>query len=271
MDLVAEYNNRVRVPEHPQIIEGWRTDATAYRAEVQGAELDVAYGARLRNRVDLFHAARSDRRPAVVFIHCGYWRSLDKSMFSHVAAGAVDRGLTAAIAGYTLCPEVTIPDIIDEIRQCCVFLSRRLARPLVIVGHSAGGHLAACLAATDWVHYGMDAGLIRGGMGISGIYDLRPLLATPINDDLKLTATTAALASPLLWPMPNRCPFHLEVGTEESGEFLRQSRSLAAAWTGLGLDAPYGEVPGANHFSILSHLADPDGEMMRRVAELAAG
>jgi len=75
----------------------------------------------------------------------------------------------------------------------------------------------------------------------------------------------------LLWPMPNRCPFHLEVGTEESGEFLRQSRSLAAAWTGLGLDAPYGEVPGANHFSILSHLADPDGEMMRRVAELAAG
>lgn len=270
MDLAADYNNRALVPDHPQIIARWRADAGSFRA-VARADFDIAYGARPRNRLDIFHPAEDAGGPLVVFIHGGYWRSFDKSVFSHMARGANVHGLTVAIPSYTLCPEVSVPEIIDEMRQCCLFLARQHGGRLVVAGHSAGGHLAACMAATDWSHFGADAGLIRAGMSVSGLFDLRPLLATPVNDDIRLTPATAAAASPLLWPVPRMMAFDSWVGGAESGEFIRQARSLAAAWTGLGLAVPYFEVPGANHFTVVNDLADPESAMTRRLAALTRG
>lgn len=268
MTLAAEYDNRARVPGHPAIIAGWKADAEAFRRSAR-CESDLAYGARSRNRVDIFHPAGEPQAPLVVFIHGGYWRGFDKSMFSHMAAGAIAHGLPVAVAGYTLCPEVELAGIIDELRQCCLFLWHRLGWPLVLAGHSAGGHLAACLAASDWQAYGAPRGLIQAGLSVSGIFDLRPLLATPYNDDLRLNGVSAAQASPLLWPMPHSLPFDLWVGADESSEFLRQSLSLSAAWTGLGMAAPCVEVAGANHFSVVNHLADPASAMTRRLVQLA--
>ena len=267
MDISAEYDNRALVPAHPEIIAGWRADADAFRRTAV-AELDVAYGARPRNVFDFFLPARDAGGPLVVFIHGGYWRSFDKSVFSHMAAGANAHGLPVAVPSYTLCPEVTIPGIIDELRQCCLCLSKTNGRPLVVAGHSAGGHLAACMAATDWQQFGADAGLVQAGLSISGLFDLRPLMATAMNDDLKLTATDAMIASPQFWPVPRRLAFECWVGTQESLEFLRQSRSLAAAWTGLGLDAPYVEVDGANHFTVVQPLADPESAMTLKLVSL---
>jgi arylformamidase len=266
MDLAAEYNNRALVPEHPAIIARWQQDAQAWR-EATHHEPDIAYGARPRNRLDFFPA--SGRGPIVLFIHGGYWRSLDKAYFSHVARGPNARGLDVAVAGYTLCPEVGVLDIIDELRQCCLFLHQRYGRPLLVAGHSAGGHLAAAMAATDWQAYGQPTGLIKAGLSISGLFDLRPLMATPINDDLRLSAATALAASPLLWPMPNRLSFDNWVGALESREFLRQARSLAAAWQGLGLNCAYAELEQANHFTIGDRLCQPDHPITRRLAALA--
>jgi arylformamidase len=268
MDLAAQYNNRALVPDHERIISGWYADAAAYRGAAR-ADLDIAYGARPRNRVDIFHPAETAAGPLVVFIHGGYWRSLDKSAFSHMAAGANAHGFTVAVPTYSLCPEVTIPDIVDELRQCCLFLHKTFNRPLVIAGHSAGGHLTACMAATDWSHFGTTETVVQAGFSISGIFDLRPLMATPLNDDLKLTSQTAMMASPLFWPVPRNLPFDSWVGAKESQEFLRQSRSIAAAWTGLGMNVPHVEVPGANHFSVPADLADPDSAMTIRLVELA--
>jgi arylformamidase len=269
MNLADEYNNRALVPDHPRIIRDWEQQSAAYREAAQ-FEPDIAYGARPRNRLDLFHPARDGGGALVVFIHGGYWRSFDKSMFSHMARGANAHGLSVAVAGYTLCPEVKVADIIDELRQCCLVLAQRSGRRLVVAGHSAGGHLAACMAATDWAALGARADLIQGCFSVSGLFDLRPLLVTPYNDDLRLSAAEAMAASPLLWPMPNRLAFDSWVGAAESFEFLRQARSLAAAWQGIGLPCRHHVVPGHNHFSIPGGFADPDDPMSRRLAELAA-
>lgn len=271
MDLAAEYNNRAQVPDHPEIIARWHREAAAYRM-ARGGELDIPYGARPRNRVDLFPGAGGGGRgPLIVFVHGGYWRSFDRSMFSHVAGPANEARLDVAIPSYTLCPEVTVGDIIDEVRQCCLFLSQRYGRPLLLAGHSAGGHLAAAMAATDWALYGAPPDLIRACVVISGLFDLRPLLATPYNEDLRLSPAEALAASPLSWPMPNRLPLESWVGAEESFEFRRQARSLPAAWAGLGLPCHYREAAGENHFSIGDVLSRPDHPATQRLLALARG
>jgi arylformamidase len=267
MDIAAEYNNRELVPDHPRIIVDWHADAKAYRERAR-CELDISYGARPRNKLDLFYPEAADDGPIVVFIHGGYWRSFDKSVFSHMAAGANAHGLTVAVPSYTLCPQVAVADIIDELRQCFLFLHRQYGRQLVVSGHSAGGHLAACMAATDWTDFGARGDLVRSGLSVSGIFDMRPLMATPFNDDLKLDAVSAVTTSPLFWPVPRKLPFDSWVGGEESFEFLRQARSLAAAWTGLGLPSDYQVVPGENHFSVPGGLARSDSPMTKRLVEL---
>ena len=269
MDLEAQYNNRALVPGHPAIISGWARDAAAFRAGTSG-ELDLAYGARPRNRLDLFLPAQDAGGPVVLFIHGGYWRAFDKSSFSHLAAGPMGHGLPVAVASYTLCPDATIPDIIDEMRQAALYLWTRLKRPVIAVGHSAGGHLAAALLATDWTAYGAPQHFVPAAMAISGIYDLRPLVGQAINADLKLTLQSAMIASPLLWPAPKDCRFEASVGGDESREFIRQSETLVAAWTGLGIDAGLVIEPDENHFSVIRHLAHPESRMSKALAGLAA-
>lgn len=272
MDLAAEYNNRALVPDHPQIIARWHEEAAAFRAAHEAGEIDVVYGARPRNRVDVFPGrTAAGRGPVIVFIHGGYWRSLDKTYFSHVAGPANAAGFDVALPTYSLCPEVSIADIVDEIRQSCLFLFRRHGRRLVVCGHSAGGHLAAVVAATEWKHYGAPPDLVQACLAISGLFDLRPLIQTPLNEDLRLTPAAAIASSPLLWPMPNRLAFDSWVGAEESFEFLRQARSLAAAWAGDGLRCRYEAVPGHNHFSIGDLLSRADHPMTARLLDLAAG
>lgn len=271
MDLAAEYNNRALVPDHPEIIARWHREAANYRAS-HGGELDIVYGARPRNRLDFFPGHTGGGRGAlIVFIHGGYWRSLDKSVFSHVAGPANAAGFDVALPGYSLCPEVSIADIVDEIRQCCLFLYRRYGRRLVLTGHSAGGHLAAEIAATGWSHYGVRDDLVQACLSISGLFDLRPLIRTPLNDDLRLTPAAAMASSPLLRPMRNQLSFDSWVGADESFEFLRQARSLAAAWAGEGLPCRYEAVPDHNHFSIGDLLSRADHAMTGRLLELAAG
>lgn len=258
MNLDDEYNNRKRVPDFQAIIDRWKVDAAAYRAAVAAqSEIDVPYGATERNRLDLFWAARRPGAPLCVFIHGGYWRSLDKSLFSHVARGVASAGCDVAVLEYTLCPAVTVAEIIDEMRQACLFLWQRYRRPLVVAGHSAGGHLAAAMLATGWAAYGAPEDLVQAVFSLSGIFDLRPMIATAMNEQLRLDDVSARIASPLLWPAPGGGRGVLRVGAQESAEFLRQSASLQAAWGGVGLDVGYGEVPGENHFSIVGRLADP--------------
>lgn len=270
IDYAAEYNNRARVPEHLEIMAGWSRDAEAYRAARAGAWQTLGYGPGERQRIDVFPGA--GRGAIVVFIHGGYWQSLDRSAFSHLAAGLNARGVDVAVPGYDLCPHVTIADIIAQMRAAARELAQ-LGRPLVISGHSAGGHLAACLLATDWpaLDPALPADLVGAAYAISGLFDLAPLIETPLNAALRLDAATARAASPIDWLPPSRGSIDAVVGGAESSEFLRQSRIITEAWGRAGIAARYAEIPGANHFTVIAPLADPNSPMTARLTELALG
>jgi arylformamidase len=266
VDFEAEYNNRARVPEHSAIIAGWARDAAAYRA-VAECELGIPYGARERQRYDYFHAAvPAGPRALAVFIHGGYWQALDRSYFSHMARGLNAHGVAVAVPSYDLCPDVTVAAIVEEMRALCRQLAERFARPLIVSGHSAGGHLACCMLATEWK---TALPLVTAAYSISGLPELEPLVATSVNDALHLDADTARALSPRYWPAPKGLTLDLVVGAEESSEYLRQSRELADAWAAAGVTTRNEVVPGANHFSIIAPLADPASAMTRRLAKLA--
>lgn len=274
MDYEAEYNNRVRVPEHAEILLRWAREAENYRADAlkEGrAELGLAYGDTPQQYLDLFAPHAGDDAPLALFLHGGYWRSLDPSSFSHMARGLNARGVAVAVAGYDLCPIVTIADIIEQVRRACVFLWQRLGRRMLTYGWSAGGHLAAAMVATHWpsLYSRAPADLVPAGYAISGLFDLAPLIKTSMNDDLRLDAEGARRVSPLFWQLPPGRLFDAVVGSLESNEFKRQSQGIAQAWRQDGARTRCDEVAGMNHFTILDSLADPQSAMVARVVELA--
>lgn len=271
IDYEVEYNNRARVPEHPAILARWQRDAAAFRMAHKYSELGLAYGKSERQKIDLFWPGTARDARIVLFVHGGYWRALERESFSHMAAGANARGLAFAAAGYDLCPKVTISEIIEQVREAAAFLGRRHGGPIVACGHSAGGHLAGCLVATDWKKRGADlpADLTPTGLSISGLFDLTPLLQTSMNTDLRLDAAEVRRASPIFWPVPPGArAFDAWVGADESSEFLRQSRIIADAWKN-GLATGYEAVAGTNHFTVLDPLANPDSPLTARLVELA--
>lgn len=269
IDYEAEYNNRARVPEHPAVIEGWSRDAKAYRDA--NPPLRSAYGPSERQFLEFFHAAEPDPAAAtVLFLHGGYWQNLDPSFFSHMARGPNARGLDVAVAGYDLCPKVHVGDIVDQLRAACRELAR-FEKRLVVAGHSAGGHLAACLLATNWpaVDERLPRGFVTAGYAISGLFELTPLVSTSINAALGMNEAEAELLSPLSWAPPVGLRLDAVVGGNESREYLRQSRTIAERWGAAGVRTRFEVVPGANHFTVIAGLADPGSTMTRRIAELA--
>jgi arylformamidase len=267
IDYEAQYNNRARVPEHPAIIEGWARDAQAYRAE--RPPVSSVYGDSERQTLDLF--AGDGAGPLVMFVHGGYWQALHPSFFSHLARGLNARGIDVAIPGYDLCPTVTIGDILAQVRRAAAVLWRAHRRPIVVAGHSAGGHLAACLLATDWPGLGADlpADLVPGAYAISGLFELRPLVPTSLNRALGLGPAEADRLSPLFWTPPAGRRLDAVAGALESEEFLRQSRAIAERWAAGGVETRHGSIEGTNHFTVIAPLADPDSAMTARVAALA--
>jgi arylformamidase len=269
LDYEAEYNIRKRVPEYPEIAERWSLLASAYRL-AGNTELDQPYGPRERQRYDLFHAAGEDA-PLVVYIHGGYWQRGDRKDYSFVARELNAAGVTVAIPSYTLCPAVSVMEIGDEIQHCLAALWKKTGKRPTVVGHSAGGHLTAEMLARGWGTFsGVPADLVRSGYAISGVFDLAPLIGTSLNDALGLTKGTARAASPLFRPpSPKGRRLIAAVGGEESGEFLRQSRDIAEAWSKVGIDAKCEVIDGANHFAIVDELLRPDSTMLKRIVLMA--
>jgi arylformamidase len=273
IDYEAEYNNRALVPEHAEIFARWTRDAELYRADrlKRGrADLGLCYGETPRQYLDLFRPDAGDTAPLALFIHGGYWRSLDPSLFSHMARGLNAHGITVAVAGYDLCPIVSIADIIEQMRRACLFLWQRLGRRPFVYGHSAGGHLAAAMVGTDWpaLYPKAPADLVPSGYAISGVFDLTPLVGVSQNQDLQLSAEGARNVSPAFWPAIAGHTLDAVAGGLESSEFKRQSRIMAEAWRGAA-QTRYEEIAGTNHFTIIDALPDAKSAMVARIAELA--
>jgi arylformamidase len=269
VDYEAEYNNRRRVPESLEIAARWAAASAAY-AKAAHVELDQPYGSGERQRYDLFHARDRDAA-LIVYIHGGYWQRGDRKEYAFIAEAFNRKGIDVAIPSYTLCPAVRVVDIVAELRLCLAAIWHKTRAHPLVIGHSAGGHLAAAMLATDWRRIaGVPATLLAAGCAISGLFELAPLVKTSLNDALGLDTASARQVSPLLWPPPPKERSLLAVvGELESGEFHRQSRAIVASWATAGLRTEYLSVPNTNHFTILDALVRPDSALFERVAALA--
>jgi arylformamidase len=263
--LDALYNNRAAVPNHQKIFARWRTQSAATR-ENFGGEFSLAYGSHPLQTLDIFPAKQN--RGLVIFIHGGYWRSLDKDDFSFYAEPYLAKGISVASINYRLCPEVRVDSIVEDCCAAIEWLAENVSRynirfdRSVLIGHSAGAHLVAMLCATDWSARNLDPSGFLGGVLISGLYDLSPLLETSVNADTQLTDKTAKALSPVhLLPTLNM-PLDVWVGGAETSEFICQSHLLPEAWS--ANCAPLEIIAGANHFTIVDECAKSNSTCFQR-------
>jgi arylformamidase len=261
--LDAAYNNAAAVADSQDYIARWREASAAVRSGPR-ARLDIPYGSRPRARFDYFSAG-SAKAPLFVFIHGGYWQRNDKDAFAFVAEGPRPQGIDVALVGYSLAPDVRLTDIVAEIDQALTALSDRAGElgfdrdRLFVGGWSAGGHLTAMAARHP---------AFRGGLPISGIFDLEPIALSYLDEKLGLDAAEIASLSPLR-VLPGRMPaLRLFVGGGELPELRRQSADYAEAARARQLPVALTVLPGHHHFSILDELARPEGAITRALVEL---
>ena len=260
--LEMEYNNRLRVPEHPAIIGGWVRDAEAYRNLAGELHRTLQYGKGERCYIHLFAPEQERSRTLVCFLHGGYWQGLDPSFFSHLARGLNERGIQVAIPGYELCPKVTVREIIGQIRAAYGELARS-GQPVVLCGHSAGGHLAACLLADpDTADLETVAPPATAAYAISGLFELEPLRQSSVNTALGLDEAEARRVSPLFWRPRPGVTLIAAVGEAETSEYHRQSSTVVQSWRGQGAHTRYELLSGANHFTAVAPLTDPGSRMV---------
>ena len=268
-----QYNARAAVPEHPQIIARWQSESAKIRAAGR-CELDLEYGTSYLEKLDLFFPETASKA-LLVFIHGGYWRSLDKNDFAFLVPAFTQRGVTVATINYGLAPQLRIDDIVRQSRVAITWLAQNARRygtdagKLYVAGHSAGGHLAAMMAATHWpsVATTLPVDLIKGAICISGIYDLEPIRFASVNQDVRLDTAAVKRLSPALMPLPAAIPMVVAAGGDESDEFKRQNQLLLDRWSSACSmqDIP---LPGANHFTIVEELSKAESPLHRATLAL---
>lgn len=271
------YNNRALVPEHAMHFARW-ADASDDARAAHPCQTDIAYGDRPLEKLDVF-PSKQPGAPVVVFIHGGYWRSLDKSQHSFIAPAFKNQGACVFLPNYDLCPAVTIPQITLQMVKALAWVYRNAKKyggdpnRIYVVGHSAGGHLAAMLLDCLWPVYDrrLPADLVKGALSISGLYDLEPVMQTPfLKDSLRLTPEQVAMASPAWLPAPRQGVLYTVAGGDESAEFLRHNQLIQQAWGKKAV--PVCEtIPQRNHFSVLEDLTAPWTRLHQLASRLVFG
>lgn len=259
--LSREYNNRELFPDYARHFARWQESSARARGTMT-CYLDRAYGPSPAETLDIFPARKGDGS-VLVFIHGGYWRSLDKKDFSFLAPAWVDAGVSLVVVNYGLAPAITVERIVQQMLAASAWVYRHAEEygmdeeRLFVSGHSAGGHLAAMMLAALWPVYerSLPKDLYKGALAVSGVYDLRPLVQVDwLQGDLRLDEASALKLSPAYLPPATRAPLALAVGGLESSEFKRQNALLAQRWKSvLSRDVP---MPGKDHFTVIDGLAD---------------
>ncbi len=261
--LDGQLNLRARWPDHQAIFERWARDSAAARRHGR-SELDVAFGPREGERLDLFLPQGRGPFPTIAFIHGGYWQSLDKGDFSYLAPAYLDEGIAFVSLNYTLAPAATIATMTDQLRRAIVFLHGKAADfdldrdRLFIAGHSAGGHLATLLSDADWLEgYGLPAKSIKGGCSVSGVYDLEPIRLSYHQPIVRIDRGDVEGLSPLRAVPRQAAPLICAVGADETEEFLRQQTAVVAAWRAAGHQVGDMVLDGLHHFTVIDTFGRP--------------
>lgn len=266
--LDVQYNNRARVPEHPELFARWDKASALARARTGAARLDLRYGDGAGETLDVFPATNPGA-PVLVFIHGGWWRALDKADHSFIAPAFNAAGAAVVVPNHALCPAFGIEHIVLQMAGALAWVWRHAAEfggdasRIALVGHSAGGHLATMLLSCRWKQFAADlpAQPLAGALSISGLYDLEPLRHTPfLQADLQLTPAAVARLSPAFFPRPRGTRLYAVVGMDESEEFRRQNRLIRDVWGPTAVPVCE-DLPRANHFTVLHNLVDPAGRL----------
>jgi arylformamidase len=268
--LDAEYNNRLKVKDAMDWIARYGAESARARAELP-MHFDVPYGAHHAERLDVFPGPRPGAAPIQVFVHGGYWHRLDKADFSFVARAFRPAGALTVVVNYALIPAVDMDGLVRQVRHAIAWVhghARELGgdpERIFVTGHSAGGHLVGMLLATDWTSLGLPADVIKGGCGLSGLYDLEPIRLCYLNDVLALTPESARRNSPVALAPRSAAPLLLADGGDEGAEYHRQTAELAAAWRAKGVPVEMLDMTGHNHFSIIAELESPFSPLARAI------
>lgn len=262
------YTNGANIAGGDRWPEAWAAPAAAYRlARSTALDINISYGAHERQRYDLFYP---DISPLglFVFVHGGYWMALNKSYWSHLAQGAIVSGWAVAIPSYVLCPEAGIGDITQMIADAVEHAAQRVNGPIVLSGHSAGGHLVTSLLSKDSPLTGKVQDRVTHTVSLSGIHDLRPLLKTTMNETLRLNDDSASLLSPALMAPVSNCRVTAWVGGGERAEFIRQSQLLSNIWHGLGATTQCITEPDKHHFNVVDGLSDTTSPLVKTALDM---
>jgi arylformamidase len=269
--LDALYDTRRMVPDHPDHLR--RFEAASERARREHpSRLDLRYGAHERERLDVFLPPGDGPFPANLFFHGGYWRSSTKERYSYVAEGLVPAGAAAVVVEYALVPDVDLDTLVAQCRGALAWVHGNAADlridpdRLFVSGHSAGGHLVAMLMAAGWARAaGLPADVVKGGLSISGLFDLEPIRLSYLNETLGLDRAAAERNSPYLLAPAGDAPIVLAVGGEEGPEFIRQSELLDSCWRSQGVPTELRVDAGQNHYDMVEALGDPAASLSRAV------
>jgi arylformamidase len=261
--LDQQYNVRAGIPDHEDIFARWAADSAALRAGAPGQVIEsVGYGPHPAQAFDVYlPECAGAAAPVLVFVHGGYWQSLDKDMFGFLARAYTSRGICFVALNYRLAPEVGMDDIIADVADGFAAVATRAsgfgADPdrLYLAGHSAGGHLVTMLMVQRWADRGLPADLIKGVCAISGLYDLEPIRRCYLNAKLGMTPEVARGASPVTHKPAQPSPLIVTYGGAEPGEFDRQQSELVRLWTALGVPCQVVPQPDGHHFDAVERLS----------------
>jgi len=267
-ELDRQYEHRSLVPDSDAFIARNEADSAGVRAAAHG-RFDIAYGPDPDQLLDIYPAGAGGLSPVVVFFHGGRWSRGGKTSNIESLATYNAAGIHFVSVGFTLIPHITMDGLIGQCRDAIAWLWRNAKTfggdpdRLFVMGKSSGGHLAAMMVVTDWAaERGVPADVIKGGLLVSGMYDLEPVRLSFRNGFLGLDEETAMRNSPIHHIPDNGCPLIVGFGALETDEFRRQGRSFAAAWSARGLSCRLVAMEGRHHFSINADLTDPGGNLV---------
>lgn len=272
--LDTQYNNRLQVPDYADYLNRWEL-LSRHTEQKLPVIKDLPYGNLQRERLDIYPSLQPQSK-TLIFLHGGYWQMLDKSMFHFIANGFHSYGITTVLLTYPLAPDVSMDQIVFSVRKAIKWLYSNYSsfngdpHQMYVAGHSAGGHLAAMLMATDWKLFdaGLSANVLKGICAVSGLFNLVPIQLSYINKVLKMDMETAKWNSPVMLEPLNSCPLIVAVGEAETAEFNEHSKELYNSWRKKGIDSQFLQLPGQNHYSIVETIVDPQSSLHQALRQL---